>query len=89
MNRTSFRRALVPGAAALVLMLSACGGADAGSDAGSDAEGSGASGTVKVDGSSTVYPMSVAAQELLNEQNPDVEVTVGESGTVTIRAVSG
>lgn len=81
MNRTSFRRALVPGAAALVLMLSACGGADAGSDTGTDGEGSGASGSVKVDGSSTVYPMSVAAQELLNEQNPDVEVTVGESGT--------
>ena len=85
MNRTSFRRALVPGAAALVLTLSACGGGDAGSDTGSDtgsdAGSSGASGTVAVDGSSTVYPMSLAAQELLNEQNPDVKVTVGESGT--------
>ena len=84
MNRTSFRRALVPGAAALVLTLSACGGGDAGSDtgSGSDSEGSGgASGTVKVDGSSTVYPMSVAAQELLSEENPNVRVTVGESGT--------
>ncbi len=39
------------------------------------------SGSVAVDGSSTVYPMSVAAQELLNEENPDVKITVGESGT--------
>ena len=41
----------------------------------------GASGEVSVDGSSTVYPMSVAAQELLNAENPDVQVTVGEAGT--------
>ena len=79
MNRTSFRRALVPGAAALVLTLSACGGGDAGSD--SDSEGSGASGSVAVDGSSTVFPMSNAAAELLSEENPDVQVSVGESGT--------
>lgn len=46
--------------------------------------GSGATGTsgeVAVDGSSTVYPMSVAAQELLAGENPDVQVTVGEAGT--------
>ncbi len=77
MNRTSFRRALVPGIAALALLLSACGGADAGSDEGGD----GASGSVAVDGSSTVFPMSDAAAELLNEENPDVKVSVGESGT--------
>ncbi|MDZ5619980.1 substrate-binding domain-containing protein [Nocardioides bizhenqiangii] len=46
---------------------------------GSGAEGS--SGDVKVDGSSTVYPMSVLAQEGLAEVNPDVKVTVGEAGT--------
>ena len=81
MNRTSFRGALVPGVAALVLMLAACGGGDAGSDTGSDSTDSSVSGSVAIDGSSTVYPMSVAAQELLNEENPDVKVTVGESGT--------
>ncbi len=41
----------------------------------------GASGEVAVDGSSTVYPMSVLAQEGLAETNPDVQVTVGEAGT--------
>ena len=86
MNRTSFRRALVPGAAALVLTLSACGGGDAGetdtgSDTGTDTGSSSASGSVSVDGSSTVYPMSVAAQELLSEESPDVQVAVAESGT--------
>src|SRR4029079_7840598 len=43
--------------------------------------GNGASGSVAVDGSSTVFPMSNAAAELLNEENPDVKVTVAESGT--------
>lgn len=41
----------------------------------------GASGDVAVDGSSTVYPMSVLAQEGLAGENPDVKVTVGEAGT--------
>ncbi len=80
--RTSIRRAIVPGIAVLAFALAACGGGDAGADTDSGSEGgSAASGSVAVDGSSTVYPMSVAAQELLNEENPDVQVTVGESGT--------
>lgn len=77
MKSTSIRRALVPGIAALALTLSACGGGDAGSSEG----GSDVSGSVSVDGSSTVYPMAVAAQELLAEETPDVEVAVSESGT--------
>ncbi len=68
---------LAPIAMVAVLALAACGGADAGDDDGS----SGASGNVVVDGSSTVVPMSTAAQELLNEENPDVKVTVSEAGT--------
>jgi phosphate transport system substrate-binding protein len=60
------------------MALTACGGADAGASNGS---GSGASGSVSVDGSSTVFPMSNAAAELLNEENPDVQVAVAESGT--------
>lgn len=74
MKRTSQRWALGPAAVGLALILSACGGADAG-------EGSGATGVVAVDGSSTVYPMSAAAYELLSEQNPGIRVTVGSSGT--------
>ncbi len=79
MKSTSFRRAIVPGIAALALALSACGGADAGDD--EDGGSSGASGSVKVDGSSTVFPMSEVAAELLSEENPDIQVAVSESGT--------
>ena len=80
MKRSSFRGAVLPGVAALALALSACGGADAGSEAESG-EGSGVSGSVQVDGSSTVEPMSTAAAELLKEKAPDVKVTVAASGT--------
>ncbi len=38
-------------------------------------------GDVLVDGSSTVYPMSTAAAELLREEAPKVKVAVGEAGT--------
>ena len=74
---------LAPVAMITVLALAACGGADAGADSGDGGDGAegGASGSVVVDGSSTVFPMSVAAQELLNEENPDVQVTVSEAGT--------
>lgn len=76
MKRTSITRAGLPGIAVLTLglVLSACGGGDGGS-------GDGVSGKVSVDGSSTVFPMAVAAQELLAEESPDVEVSVSESGT--------
>lgn len=39
------------------------------------------SGTVKVDGSSTVAPIAMAAAELFQAENPKVRVTVGVSGT--------
>ncbi len=75
MSRKPIRWAALPGAALLAISLAACGtGAEAGS-------GGGASGSVAVDGSSTVFPMSNAAYELLSEENPDIKVTVGSSGT--------
>ena len=75
--KRSYRRAILPGIVALGLglALTACGGDSEGT------EGGGASGSVSVDGSSTVFPMSDAAYELLAEENPDIKVTVGESGT--------
>lgn len=69
------RTAVVIGATTLMLSLAACGGAEGDSGDGS------VSGSVTVDGSSTVYPMSVAAQELVNEEHPQVRVSVAESGT--------
>ena len=38
-------------------------------------------GSVKIDGSSTVFPISEAMAEEFRKINPDVKVTVGESGT--------
>ena len=42
---------------------------------------SGLKGAVKIDGSSTVYPISEAVGEEFQKENPGVRVTVGKSGT--------
>ena len=72
--------------ASLALLVAACGDDDEGGAAngGATEESSGGgdlSGTIKIDGSSTVFPFAQAAGELFNEENPDVKVTVGSSGT--------
>jgi phosphate transport system substrate-binding protein len=63
--------------AAAGLLLAGCGG---GSDTSSGAPGQ-ISGPVVIDGSSTVEPLSSAAAELFQGENPGVNVTVGTSGT--------
>jgi len=63
--------------AGLAATVAACGGDDNAS-AGS---GEGLSGTIRIDGSSTVGPLTEIAAELFREENPDVRVTVGISGT--------
>jgi phosphate transport system substrate-binding protein len=60
-------------AVGLALVLAACGG--------NDNKGSNLSGSIKIDGSSTVGPLTEAAAELFKEENPDVRPTVGISGT--------
>lgn len=67
--------------AALALTLAACGGSNSESDTGGS--GSGLTGEVLVDGSSTVGPMAEVAadQQFFGVDNPDVKITVGESGT--------
>ncbi len=82
MLRTTSRHRTAAVAAGLALTLAACGGADAGAGTTGSAEGgSGLSGTIQIDGSSTVAPLSEAAAELFQEENPDVNVVVGTSGT--------
>jgi len=66
---------------AFALVLTACGGEDAGSSGSGGADGEQMSGEVKVDGSSTVAPLSEAAAALYAEERPEVNVTVGTSGT--------
>lgn len=76
---TSSRLAAV--IAGLALAATACGGADAGSATTTGGGQQSLSGTIRVDGSSTVAPLSEAAAELFREENSGVQVTVGTSGT--------
>jgi phosphate transport system substrate-binding protein len=82
-NPPAFGRRATLGAVAIAvcLGLAACGGGDAGESTSSSAEGETLSGSINVDGSSTVFPLSEAAAELFQEEQPDVQVTVGQSGT--------
>jgi phosphate transport system substrate-binding protein len=63
-------------AVGLVLVLATgCGDDNSGGGSGD------LSGTIKIDGSSTVGPLTEAAAELFREENPNVRITVGISGT--------
>lgn len=73
------------GAAALLLLAACAGnGNDTSAPAGNGNDTSasaGLTGQVLADGSSTVGPLTEAAAELFMDENPDVRVTVGISGT--------
>ena len=80
-------RTLVALIAALALTLTAvaCGddedGGSSGGGGGGGETGQNLSGNIRIDGSSTVAPLSEAAAELFNEENPNVKISVGTSGT--------
>src|SRR5215208_994457 len=77
-------RKLLTLAACGVLALGAAACGDDSDDSGGGGGGGGTdnvSGTIAIDGSSTVAPFAEAAAELFNEENPGVKVTVGTSGT--------
>jgi phosphate transport system substrate-binding protein len=84
---TTIRRfSPVVGVASFALVLAACGGGDddtagATDDAAAGGEGEALSGSINIDGSSTVAPLTQAAAELFNQENPDVQISVGISGT--------
>jgi phosphate transport system substrate-binding protein len=59
----------------LALVGAACGSASGGQG------GEPASGSIRIEGSSTVQPITQAAAELFREQNPDARIAVGGSGT--------
>src|SRR3954451_12111080 len=86
MGHTRFIPTLAAVAATLALGVAACGGDDTGKTSGGSTSASSGSGedlkgTIRIDGSSTVFPFAEAAGELFNEEQPDVQVTVGQSGT--------
>ncbi|HEV3376082.1 MAG TPA: PstS family phosphate ABC transporter substrate-binding protein [Thermoleophilaceae bacterium] len=68
---------------ALALGAAACGDDDDTGSGGSVNSGGGEelSGTIRIDGSSTVGPFAQAAQEAFQAENPGVRITVAQSGT--------
>ncbi|HEX2417007.1 MAG TPA: PstS family phosphate ABC transporter substrate-binding protein [Micromonosporaceae bacterium] len=76
MKRNVQAHQVLAGAALVALALTACSSNPANGDASGEL-----SGDVKIDGSSTVAPLSEAAAELYSDEQPKVKVSVGTSGT--------
>jgi phosphate transport system substrate-binding protein len=72
----------VAGCVVLALGLASCGGDDDddSGDSGSSSSGD-VSGEIRIDGSSTVGPLTERIAENFQSENPDVKVSVGTSGT--------
>jgi phosphate transport system substrate-binding protein len=70
--------AVLAASGVLALGVSACGGDDSGDSSGG---GGDLSGNIRIDGSSTVAPLTEAIAEGFQAENPGVKVTVGTSGT--------
>jgi phosphate transport system substrate-binding protein len=68
-------------ACAAVVSLAACGKQDSGSATDTQPTQSTLSGTIRIDGSSTVLPISEAVAEEFAKAHPKVQPTVGKSGT--------
>jgi phosphate transport system substrate-binding protein len=62
----------------LSLGLVSCGSAGG---SGSGGGGEAVAGNIRIEGSSTVYPITQAAAELFREENPDARIEVGGAGT--------
>ncbi len=76
------RGRMLAAVAALAVLITACGGSVDTGQAGSGASaGPKLTGAVKIDGSSTVFPISEAMAEEFGKKHKDVKVTVGISGT--------
>ena len=75
---------LIAAGGVLALGVAACGSDDRTSSDSSSSDASvptGLSGSLRIDGSSTVGPLTSAVAEQFNAENADVEIAVGESGT--------
>ncbi|WP_114165958.1 PstS family phosphate ABC transporter substrate-binding protein [Exiguobacterium sp. TNDT2] len=71
------KSALVASITSVAIIGAACGN----NEEGGAADGEGLSGKVVMDGSSTVFPIMEAVAEEYSAEQPEVEVTVGVSGT--------
>jgi phosphate transport system substrate-binding protein len=76
-----FQWAAVSGVLVLALVGATGCGDSGGTGGGSSDSGSQVSGTIRIDGSSTVGPLTEAVAEAFQGENAEVRVTVGTSGT--------
>ena len=83
MNRRTMSRAVIPMALVLALTLAACGdeGTDDSTAGGEGGSEEALSGSIEIDGSSTVGPLTDAISEEFASVQPDVTVNLGISGT--------
>ena len=91
MKKFAWRKPLIMGGllALSLTILAGCGGGsgggqkeeEKGGDTKAASEGGGDAGQIAIEGSSTVIPITQAAAEGFNRQNPDVEITIGGAGT--------
>ncbi|MCA1726824.1 MAG: substrate-binding domain-containing protein [Actinobacteria bacterium] len=77
----SHRLPVLVAAGALALGVAACGDEEKSSGGSGSSGGQKLSGKIAIDGSSTVFPFAQAAAEQFQAENPDVQITVGQSGT--------
>ena len=81
---TTIRGCALLAAGLAILALAACGGGRGDDEAGdttAETTGRELSGRIEADGSSTVGPYTIAAAERFRDVEPDVQTTVGVSGT--------
>ncbi len=71
----------IAAAGVLAFGVAACGSDDGGNDGASSGGSGDLSGNIRIDGSSTVAPLTEAMAEGFQAENPNVKVTVGTSGT--------
>ena len=76
-----FRRGWLLGLTLAIAMVAAACGGDDDAGGGGTGEGTNLSGSIVIDGSSTVAPISEAISEEFRKEQSGVQVTVGTSGT--------
>jgi phosphate transport system substrate-binding protein len=80
-EKTQMRKLLAFAACGVLALGAVACGDDDDDDGGGGGGGGDLSGTIRIDGSSTVGPFAQAAAEEFQAQNPGVRITVGQSGT--------
>ena len=79
--RNPIARRLAAGLLSTALLGAACGNADTNPSSSGDDGGQSISGSIAIDGSSTVFPIAQAVAEEFQIANPDSQVSVGFAGT--------